>query len=124
MLTVQLSTETFWSAFDWHDPSAQVHTKQIPVEDMNENRSITIEGEEVEWTKDGVEQILATVGIQCVYNSDVSFGILLVSPPPHFRHLRDLPPVGLLELITRNQSEDDTQTDTPARSPKIEHSSS
>ena len=74
ILTPQLSTETFWSAFDWQDPSAQVHTRQIPVEDMNENKSITIEGEEVEWTKDGVEQILATVGIQCVYNSDVSLG--------------------------------------------------
>ena len=45
---------------------------------MNENKSITIDGEEVEWTKDGVEQILATVGIQCVYNSDVS-------PPAHLQ---------------------------------------
>jgi hypothetical protein len=69
---IQLPTETFWSAFDWDDPAAHVHAKQIPIEEMNENKSITIDGEEVEWTKDGMEQILATVGIQCVYNSDVS----------------------------------------------------
>jgi hypothetical protein len=80
---------------------------------MNENKSVTIEGEEVEWTKDGVEQILATVGIQCVYNSDVS----LCSPYPYSTSI-SLQPV----LITRNQSEDDTQIDTQVHSPKIEHS--
>jgi hypothetical protein len=51
---------------------------------MNGNKSITIDGEEVEWTKDGVEQILATVGIQCVYNSDVSSILPLISN--HHRH--------------------------------------
>jgi len=54
---------------------------------MNENKSITIDGEEVEWTKDGVEQILATVGIQCVYNSDVS------PPLPSFLTNSDISPI-------------------------------
>jgi len=52
---------------------------------MNANKSITIDGEEVEWTKAGVEQILATVGIQCVYKSDVRF-------PPHLTTLIPLIP--------------------------------
>jgi hypothetical protein len=59
---------------------------------MNENKSITIDGEEVEWTKDGVEQILATVGIQCVYNSDVSSSTSL--QPSHSKHLFP-PPFGV-----------------------------
>lgn len=62
---------------------------------MNENKSITIDGEEVEWTKDGVEQILATVGIQCVYNSDVSltppFPPPIPSPSISYTLIRNLP---------------------------------
>jgi len=65
---------------------------------MNANKSITIDGEEVEWTKAGVEQILATVGIQCVYRSDVSL--------PH-----------LLSLLTPNDKKSPTLTYPTRMSP-------
>jgi hypothetical protein len=67
-----LPTEEFWSAFEWEDPAAQIHAKDFPPEKLNHNKFIDVDGQQVEWTKAGLEKILATVGIQCTYNSDVS----------------------------------------------------
>lgn len=61
----------FWDRYDWSTPSAQVHAKSVPKDERKDNTSLTIDGQEVEWTKEGVEEILGTVGVQCAYNSDV-----------------------------------------------------
>jgi hypothetical protein len=37
-----------------------------------ENKAVTVEGKEIEWTKDGMEETLAAVGIACGYNFEVS----------------------------------------------------
>jgi hypothetical protein len=68
-----LPTEEFWSAFDWEDPAAQINAKDFPPKKVNHNKCINVGGQQVEWPKAGLEKNLATVGIQCTYNSDVSW---------------------------------------------------
>jgi hypothetical protein len=69
---LQVSIEDFWSTLDWEEEGAGVHSTTLSSEQKNGNKPVVIEGEEVEWTKEGVEEILATVGVQCAYNSEVS----------------------------------------------------
>jgi hypothetical protein len=89
-----------------------VHATTLSAEQKSENKSVVINGQEIEWTKEGVEEILATVGVQCAYNSEVS---------PHYI----LSSLSSMTLTSRNQWVEGTLNDTPAvYSLKIEHSSS
>lgn len=85
----------FWSRYDWTTPEAQKHlapARRPPPrveEEKNDSESVDKkEGkkedkpeepivyndclDEVEWTKEGLEEILGTVGVQCSYNTAVS----------------------------------------------------
>lgn len=79
----------FWARYDWSDPAAQKHLVSTapgkePVERGGEasdkkghDDRPTVDMEHtadyVEWTKDGMEEILGTVGVHCSYNATVSF---------------------------------------------------
>jgi hypothetical protein len=107
LLTVsQLHMDEFWSRYDWDLPDAKVHLMDVRKEEGT--TSAEVDGVEVEWTKEGVEEVLSSVGVQCVYNTVVS----LVSPPFP-------PPLTLLEtalpLLVR------TSRSVPASSPRLFH---
>jgi hypothetical protein len=70
-----LSVETFWERYDWTSDKGKLHSRPVPESEKKENNSVIVEGQELEWTKQGVEDILGTVGVQAVYNAEVS-------PPP------------------------------------------
>lgn len=68
--------------YDWNDSEARKHLRsdvkrpELFSEQDNKTDSparTTAQKPEIEWTKEGVEDILSTVGIQCVYNIEVSY---------------------------------------------------
>ncbi|OCF74261.1 hypothetical protein I204_04631 [Kwoniella mangroviensis CBS 8886] len=101
----EISVDEFWSKFDWTKESAKVHLSNIQrsiqedeTKGENENKSDSGDNssvekdkqeEEVEWTKEGVEEILATIGVQCVYNVE--------KPSRHWSH-----PAGGYLLLSHN----------------------
>ena len=65
----QVYTGNFWSRYDWSDPDAQKHLLDVK---KGEDGSIPqLNGNDLEWTREGLEEILATVGVQCVYSLEV-----------------------------------------------------
>jgi len=81
--------DDFWARYDWSDPAAQKHLVSTvpakePVErggeasdkewhDDRPTGNMEQEPDAVEWTKDGLEEILGTVGVHCSYNAAVSY---------------------------------------------------
>ena len=92
-----MDVETFWRRYDWTTPEAQKHLQVVPKEhkirkvikvdeDKTDNKPVDNGGEvvektkdasyqypiTVEWTREGVEEVLSTVGITVGYNTAVS----------------------------------------------------
>lgn len=99
--------EDFWSRYDWSDPAAQPQllpakkpakeevakeagTKEPGSEqpdaaettkNSTEAKNETVDDlEGVEWTKEGLEEILGTAGVMCLYNTPVSLNVVPFSP--------------------------------------------
>lgn len=67
--------------YDWSDSEARKHlrsdVKRPEVSSEQSSKTdfparLTAQKPEIEWTREGVENILSTVGIQCAYNTEVS----------------------------------------------------
>ncbi|WVQ71713.1 hypothetical protein IAR50_001254 [Cryptococcus sp. DSM 104548] len=85
----ELSVKEFWDRYDWDSPEGVKHLstditrpakaeerKKADDDDGDEpgldiKKTVT-EKPEMAWTKTGVEEVLSTVGIQCVYNTERS----------------------------------------------------
>nr|XP_019042348.1 hypothetical protein I302_08950 [Kwoniella bestiolae CBS 10118]OCF21278.1 hypothetical protein I302_08950 [Kwoniella bestiolae CBS 10118] len=90
----EIAVDEFWAKFDWTKESAKLHLsnenqpqaitddkekkKDLPNGDSTSAEKKNEKEEEVEWTKEGLEEILSTVGVQCVYNVE--------KPSRHWAH--------------------------------------
>ncbi|WVQ98883.1 hypothetical protein IAU59_006014 [Kwoniella sp. CBS 9459] len=107
----EIHADEFWARYDWTTESARKHlsdyrrkptdprsgaeaeaegdsrSKESPNIDAEKSEKKADEEadgdeeEEVEWTKNGLEEILATVGIQCAYNTPRPLGKSYAEPP-------------------------------------------
>ncbi|WVO13944.1 hypothetical protein L204_101569 [Cryptococcus depauperatus] len=80
----ELPVEDFWDRYDWRSAAAQKHLEDIKrpeksatSEESRKDAESLVKGQhqakevpEVMWTRQGVEDTLATVGIQCAYNTE------------------------------------------------------
>lgn len=48
--------------------------------EVEKKKPVTVDGQEIEWTKEGLEEILASVGVSCGYNLEVSRRLWVVHP--------------------------------------------
>jgi hypothetical protein len=67
--------EDFWGKYDWSDESTKVHLQS---NQAKEGEEIKLD-DSIEWTKEGMEEILSTVGVQCSYETHVSLGSFILS---------------------------------------------
>ncbi|KAK4686676.1 hypothetical protein P7C73_g3459, partial [Tremellales sp. Uapishka_1] len=64
----ELAVDDFWAKYEWQDPAAKLHLLQIKRPASGETPPLA--DPTVEWTKEGLEETLAVVGIHCAYNYD------------------------------------------------------
>ncbi|WVR05300.1 hypothetical protein IAU60_002314 [Kwoniella sp. DSM 27419] len=84
----EMPADVFWSFYDWTPERTKVHLRDIQREvappakaDAGLPENGATDNGDVEWTKSGLEEILATVGVQCAYNTHKPIGKHWLDPP-------------------------------------------